>query len=399
MRRHGEAVVFWLTAASAASSLVSIVAMEILMGAAVLGWILLRIFKRPVPFCWPSYFVPLAAFIATTLLSLAFSPDPATGRHQIEKFVLFPMGLLAATFVTSESRAEKAYKLLLAVAVVSAATAIVQFGIAEAAFLRTGNIADDPTLLKRITGPLGHWMTFSGVQLLVWCAAIPSIVVLSRKWIAAISVITIAIVLSNTRGVWLGAAAAFAFVAIALPRRVVATVLVPVLIVGLLASPLIYRRVRMSFDTGLATNYSRMAYLTVGAEMIKDHPLFGVGPERVDDEFPKYYGGPELKNFYYGHLHNNFLQIGAERGLLCLAAFLWLLVELYRSLFSFFKRSDEELRWPILGSIAALTGFVVSGLNEYNFGDSEVLVLLLFLVSIPFGLAPHVQKDPDSQPG
>jgi hypothetical protein len=130
----------------------------------------------------PSYYIPLAAFILTTLLSLAFSPDPWTGEHQIGKFVLYPMGLLAAAFVTSESRAVNAYKLLLAVAVVSAVTAIIQFGIAEAAFLKTGEIADDPTLLNRITGPLGHWMTFSGVQLLVWCAAIPAIAILGRKW-------------------------------------------------------------------------------------------------------------------------------------------------------------------------------------------------------------------------
>jgi len=398
MRRNGEEVVFWLTASTAAASLISVAAMETLLGAAVLGWILLWVFKRPVRLRLPSYYIPLAAFILTTLLSLAFSPDPWTGEHQIGKFVLFPMGLLAAAFVTSESRAVNAYKLLLAVAVVSAATAIIQFGIAEATFLKTGEIADDPTLLNRITGPLGHWMTFSGVQLLVWCAAIPAIAILGRKWIAAISIISMAIVLSNTRGVWLGAAAGFAFVALALPRRIVVTVILPVVIVGLIASPLIYRRVRMSFDSGLATNYSRLAYLSVGTQMIKDHPLLGVGPERVDDEFPKYYKG-DLKNFYYGHLHNNFMQIGAERGLLCLATFLWFLVELYRSLLGLFKHSDEQSRWPILGSLAALTGFVVSGLNEYNFGDSEVMVLFLFLVSIPFGLASHVQEDPDSQPG
>jgi hypothetical protein len=398
MRRNGEAAVFWLTTASAASSLISIVAMEIFLGAAVLGWILLWVFKQPVPPHWPSYFLPLAAFMATTLLSLAFSPDPAIGTHPIEKFVLFPMGLLASTFVTSESRAEQAYKLLLAVAVVSAVTAIAQFATLETVFLRTGDIADDPTLLKRVTGPLGHWMTFSGVQLLVWCAAIPAITVLNRKWLAAITLISLAIVLSNTRGVWLAAAAGFAFVALALPRRIVITVILPVLVVGLLASPLIFRRVRMSFDTGLATNYSRVVYLTVGTQMIKDHPLLGVGPERVDDEFPKYYKG-DLTNFYYGHLHNDFVQIGAERGLLCLAAFIWFLVELYRSLFAALRRSDEKAKWPVLGSLAALTGFVVSGLTEYNFGDSEVLVLFLFLVSIPFGLASHVQEDPDSQPG
>ena len=100
-----------------------------------------------------------------------------------------------------------------------------------------------------------------------------------------------------------------------------------------------------------------------------------------------------------GHLHNNILQIAAERGLLCLAAFLWFFVELYRSLLRQLKNSDDDTRWVTLGAVAALTGFVISGLTEYNFGDSEVLVLLLFIVSIPFGLASHVQEDPHSQQG
>ena len=394
MRRGSEEAIFWLAAASAAANLISIVAMEILLGAAVLLWIL----KRPVPLRWPSYFLPLAVFMATTLLSLAFSPDPGVGWHPIQKVVLFPMGLLAAAFVTTEARARNAYKLLIVAAVVSAVVAIIQFGIAQATFLRTGSISDDPTLLNRITGPLGHWMTFSGVQVLVWCAAVPAVMLLGRKWISLISVISIAIVLSNTRGAWLGAAAGFAFVAVALPRRVLMAVLIPALVVGLAASPFIYRRVRMSFDSGLATNYSRLAYLTVGTEMIKDHPLLGVGPERIDDEFPKYYKAAQPQTFYFGHLHNNFLQIGAERGLLSLAVFIWLLVELYRSLLAVLRNSDEGTRWVTLGALAALTGFVVSGLTEYNFGDSEVLALLLFLVSIPFGLASHVQEDPDSQP-
>src|SRR5262249_50321158 len=162
------------------------------LGAAVLGWILLWVFKRPVPVRWPSYFLPLAVFMAMTLLSSALSPDPAAGKHQILKVVLFPIGLLAAAFVTRESRAEHAYKLLLPVGVVLAVTAIFQLAILETAFLRTGAMADDPTLLKRITGPLGHWMTFSGVQLLVWCAAIPAIAVLKRKWVAAITLISLA---------------------------------------------------------------------------------------------------------------------------------------------------------------------------------------------------------------
>jgi hypothetical protein len=50
------------------------------------------------------------------------------------------------------------------------------------------------------------------------------------------------------------------------------------------------------------------------------------------------------------------------------------------------KVTDEGTRWTVLSAISALTGFVVSGLFQYNFGDSEVLLLLLFIVSIPFGV-------------
>ena len=392
MRRDSEVVIFWLTAACAAASLISIAATEILLAAAVLLWILFR----PVPLRWPSYFLPLAVFVATTFLSLAMSPEPAKGWHAAQKVVLYPIGLLAAAFVTTEERARKAYKLLFAAGSISAAIAIVQFPLAQLKYLRTGELADDPTLLNRITGPLGHWTTFSGVQLLVWCAAVPAIMFLSRKWIAAIFTMGIAIVLGNTRGVWLGAAAAFAFVAFALPRRVVATIVIPMLVVAALSSPFIYRRVAMSFDKRLSTNYSRVAYLTVGIEMIKDHPLFGVGPERVKEEFPKYYTRNDID--FYGHLHNNILQIGAERGLLCLAAFLWFIVELYRSLLRLLRESEGDSHWVVLGSLAALTGLIIAGLTEFNFGDSEVLILFFFLISVPFGLATHVQKDPYREP-
>jgi len=401
MPRDSEGPIFWLTAASAAASLISIAAMETLLAAALLLWLLSYLaarlwpssFLKPVAMRWPSYFLPLGVFFLATLASIAVSPQPQSGQHAIQKVVLVSMGLLAVSFVSTEDRATKAYKLLLAVTAVSAVVAIVQFIQAEVTFLKTGSLVDDPTLVNRITGPLGHWLTFSGVQLLVWCAAIPATVFLGRKWIAAIVMSGIAIILSNTRGAWLGAAAGFAFVAWALPRRIIFAALICLVVVGAAASPFIYRRITMSLDMSLATNYSRIAYWSVGTRMIQDHPFFGVGPERIHDEFPRYYDGKELETFYYGHLHNNFLQIAAERGLLTLSAFVWFLVELYRSLLRFLREADDNIRWTILGSLAALTGFVVAGMTEYNFGDSEVFVLLLFLVSIPFGLSSHVQKN------
>ena len=79
--------------------------------------------------------------------------------------------------------------------------------------------------------------------------------------------------------------------------------------------------------------------------------------------------------------------IGAERGLLCLAAFLWFIFEVYASLLRVLKTGSEDTRWITLSALASLTGFIVAGFFAYNFGDSEILLLLLFIVSIPYGVA------------
>src|SRR6266513_4390284 len=82
-------------------------------------------------------------------------------------------------------------------------------------------------------------------------------------------------------------------------------------------------------------------------------------------------------NFYYGHLENNVLQIAAERGLLCLAAFFWFILELYASLLDMLRTAPQDTHWLVLSAIASLSGFIVSGFFSYNFGDSEILLLLL----------------------
>jgi len=232
-------------------------------------------------------------------------------------------------------------------------------------------------------------MTFSGEQLLVWCAAVPAIVALGRRWMIPLGLVAAALVLSFTRSVWLGALAGFLAVAVLLPRKVLIGVAVPVVLVGVAASGLIVHRVSLSFqEERFAPDSARLELFIGGLRMIKAHPLFGVGPERIHTEFPQYYRGSDLANanFFYGHLENNIVQLAAERGLLCLAAFLWVIFELYAGLISMVRTAGDDARWASISALCALTGFLISGLFEYNFGDSEVLLLLLFIVSVPYGL-------------
>ena len=38
----------------------------------------------------------------------------------------------------------------------------------------------------------------------------------------------------------------------------------------------------------------------------------------------------------------------------------------------------------VVGSLASVTGFHVAGLFEYTFGDSEVIMLVYFLMALPY---------------
>jgi O-antigen ligase len=138
--------------------------------------------------------------------------------------------------------------------------------------------------------------------------------------------------------------------------------------------------------------------LEVGSRMVLDHPLFGVGPERVAVEFTDYYTGENIDVFYYGHLHNNFIQIAAERGLPALAVLLWLMAKIGFDLIRLSRSEEDSIRWPAVSGLAVLVSFLVAGMFEYNFGDSEMLMLFMFLVSIPYGMAALRRGAPGGPP-
>jgi O-antigen ligase len=328
--------------------------------------------------------------MAATLLSLALSPDPRAGIAPINKFSLFLMGLLTVNFISTPERAKLTYRVLLVTAAVGSTYAIVQFAGAYRIYRVTHALADDPTVAARARGFMAHWMTFSGGQTLVWCAAIPTIVVLGRRWFLPTLLVGTGILVSFTRSAWIGSAAGVLSIVGTIPRRWLLSALAPMGLIALFAAGPIQHRLAMSMEPNFTPDTGRLALLDAGLRMVRDHPLFGVGPGRIYDEFPRYHQGP-LEHIFYGHLENNVLQIAAERGLICLAAFLWFFADLYVRLARLLKSGAEMVRTSALAALAATTGFLVSGLFSFNFGNSVVLLTFLFIVSIPFGLT--LRKD------
>jgi O-antigen ligase len=128
------------------------------------------------------------------------------------------------------------------------------------------------------------------------------------------------------------------------------------------------------------TSRDRISMIRAGSAIVKDHPLTGVGLDVIKRVYPQYRVSDAVQK-EQPHLHNVPLQIAAERGLPALAAWLWFIVAAAGSAVRTFKVGRD--RALSAAALAAIVGMLAAGMFEYNFGDSEFLMLFLVLVTLP----------------
>jgi hypothetical protein len=128
----------------------------------------------------------------------------------------------------------------------------------------------------------------------------------------------------------------------------------------------------------------RFKYMGAGLRLIPHHPVFGVGMDSQKYHW-KEWGFP---GDYITHTHSTPIQIAVDRGLPALGCYLWLMAMLFVMTWRGYKKSllagDNAGSGLMLGAVAMLIGFSASSLVNYNFGDSEPLLMLLSLVALSF---------------
>ena len=131
----------------------------------------------------------------------------------------------------------------------------------------------------------------------------------------------------------------------------------------------------------------------VGWEIFKDYPLTGCGFRCVDlvnNQYPDplYEKTHDLRRSvkYIQGMHNNFMQLAVDTGILGLTAWLGIWVCFFRLLYHRAKaiKRDPQERWAIYGSAAAVLAFLAGGFFESNLYDSEVAMVLYFIMALPF---------------
>ncbi len=230
-------------------------------------------------------------------------------------------------------------------------------------------------LEHRINGPVSHVMTFSGILMTMSLMFVVLWWHQRKHWqLAVILSSTSALVLTYTRSAWLGWMAAIAVLIFATRARRFALYLAPVALLVVTFLPLpIFGRLISTFDFQQTSNFDRIRMAQAGVEMIRDHPVLGVGPSNVKEEYALYraHDAPRARP---PHLHNNVIQLWAERGVLGLATYIAFLALFLRECVRAW--STPQKMWAQIG-IATTVALFVAGLFEFNFGDTEVFFTML----------------------
>lgn len=356
--------------AFAAALQLSIAAADIFLTIAAVLWLGV-VLKNKERVEVPGMFWPLAAYGVATLVASVFSVDPRVSLVDSKQLVLLLIVPLTYRLFRGR-RALIAVDVVISVGALSATWGIVQYLILN--FDHLG---------RRPQGALGLYMTYSGLLMLVACAAVSRVMFARqhRAWAALVlPALILALIFTFTRSAWVGACVGMGLLFLLRDFRLLALLPVALGCFLAVAPAAITTRLYSTFSLKDPSNADRVAMMRSGLHIIRDKPLTGVGPDMVIQVY-SHYRDKGAVNQLNPHLHNVPLQIAAERGLPALAVWIWFIARLVRD---FLKRRRSDFPSLSNGGLAAIGAMLAAGLFEYNFGDSEFLMLFLVLVTLPY---------------
>jgi putative inorganic carbon (HCO3(-)) transporter len=269
-------------------------------------------------------------------LSLLASPDQADGVSKAMRYALFiTFFFLVTQLAATVDAATRVIRVIVLSGAVAAAWGV--FAFISGAEARAGGPIEDPNDFAFLMATLIPLCFYLFVQ------------ERRMRWLWGIAgVLLIAAVLATlSRGALVGLAALFVWAVVTrrIPLTGVAAALVTLISVLALAftfwGPLINDRIERKGNIAGKNVESRQAYWSAALSMSADNPWLGVGPGRFGEESGDYIRENPIV-IPNPVVHNSYLEILAENGILALMCFLAFLAVTWRLLTGAYRRAKDE---------------------------------------------------------
>jgi hypothetical protein len=331
----------------------------------------------------------LGLFYATLALSTLASGDPlgASGWARLWVVVTY-FGVF--WWLRDRSHAVRLIRVLVIAAVVVGAYGIVQhFTGADWYRMLLGRETevrprDAGSSGYAVIGFFGSYLTFAHTMLVPFACALALALRGRALGAVAATVLVVAIVFSTARGAWIAVVAASAVLlvlaGVARRPRVLAAAVVAAGLAFAVAPDLRSHALHMLDLDG--ANAGRVAIYRANLDIVREHPVFGLGFGRYQRAARPYYAAHPAAD-RRSHAHSNPLQIAAEAGLVGLTAFGLLFAAVLLRGWTAVVRACGADEWSAAaGTWTALVAFLVGGLTQYSFGDNEVALAMWFALAM-----------------
>jgi O-antigen ligase len=367
-------------------SVISISAMQAAYILALVAWVVrlaLPGSKRQISL---PLFVPICSFLLASILATLTAINPYRSLIELRSVLAVSVLYLVVNHVRTKEHATTLIRVLIATG-----TLMALYGLSQS--LTEG--AD-----FRIYGTMSIYVTFASLLMLISSMTLAQLLFHGRSqrvlwYVPALLLLIAALLMTQSRGTWLGLGAGFC-VALGLRKKFLLLTLPLMAVVAFLIVPSpIQARFRDVLNPQQTTARERLYVWHSGLQLIRSSPWTGVGLRNVPRSTLEYRDpqNPGVSNRHLTHLHNNLLQIAAERGLIGLVCWLALWVAYFRQAWLCYRSlppQDREGKALVVGSLASVTSFQIAGMFDYDFGDAEVITLVYFLMAFPF-LTPRLR--------
>lgn len=364
----------------------------ILLGGLYLSWTLRRLggLQHADPGLLRAY-APLALYVAATAASWVSASDPQLAMFEVG---LLAQMLLLFVYLVHTIRTPSDLRFVMSVLVaVLAVEALIMTGlvvIGQSIEIGPFLARIDPGTRTRVAGTVGSPNAagaFLTLLLLPTLATWRQAETGTERFLAVTTFLlaVVMLVFTLSRGAWLGfAVGTVLFLAVGgakrwLSRPFVGAVLLFGAVVGVALSGFIYARL---FGPEVSPIIDRIALMRVAFAMMIDHIWTGVGANGFTAALPDYLDA-RFAGSFVSVVHNKYLIVGAETGVVGMATFVaFLSTTLWRG-WTTVRRSTSTEGVTALGLVAGFSGVTVHMFFDLFHGrsDTQILIVIAALIT------------------
>jgi O-antigen ligase len=359
----------------AASSMLSVAISQIAL-ALCLILLIIGVINKWWPMPKTGLELPFALFVGWGLFTILFSTHPAESVAFAKRYFIYSALWVGASIATTN----KARTWLL--------TAIISSAVINALY----------SLITQVPGNYTHRATLiqdssmTGAWLIAGAIVIALSVALTAphrkaKLISCISIAPLLAILifTWTRSGWIGMLGGVAVLLLMLrPKWVIGLVIITALLIGF-GPDKIKSRASSILDPSQKSNAARIEMYRAGIDLIKEHPITGVGDQSLKKYSPvSIYRGKEVR---HAHFHQNQITMTVLWGIPGLIFGVGFLVAAGIKLFKK-RRLLTDNCWQktwLTAGFGVWVVFNVIGFVDWSFGDAEMSLFFFLVTGIALG--------------